>query len=197
MFLFCARLFQFLFFVAMTPTFREDIPFLPKCQHNWAWRFLNSPFYRQFTSAVTSKRKKIVLDRYPTGLVETMKDARTEIAFLRKLMDRRSIFCFVFDTAKRLAKQKVRMARSRPDTSYQFDSLEQLLDRCEDLKSRKKISDVKYAVCQHVVAVGWDNGTRLVTILRFPLETVTSEPVPTWYIFWYEIKTRETEGPSF
>ena len=47
------------------------------------------------------------------------------------------------------------------------------------------------------MAVGWDNGTRLVTILRFPLETVTSEPVPTWYIFWYEIKLGRRKVQAF
>ena len=103
-----------------------------------------------------------------------MRDPRSEIAFLRKYLDRRGNYVFVFDKARRLAKEKVARSPKPIDTSTPFDTLEQLKIRIDSAFQEGKLTPDLRAILDHVVTLGWENGTRLITILRLELFEIES-----------------------
>ena len=72
--------------------YEDDYVFLPAHQRNWISRFYSSWHYRQFSKIKVMKKKKLMLSAYLLQLVAVMKDARNEIGFLRKFIDRNNIY---------------------------------------------------------------------------------------------------------
>ena len=151
--------------------FEDDLDFLPLYQRNWVNRFYASWHYVQFMKKKSIKQKKLILGSYLTQLVGLMKDARSEVAFLRRFVDRDRTYQFVFDKARReaRAKMQVRVARKQSSLVEKMD-LEDLCDKVNGLLNSKKISSSEDIFLRHIISLGWDNGTRLATIYRLDLQ---------------------------
>ena len=150
----------------MTEIFLEDIRYLPNFQKNWVTRFTKSDVYSKFARAGSSRAKKRLLDLYLTELVRVLEDPRSEIAFLRKFLDRENKFVFVFDKARRAAKAKILRKEPKTDSSASFESWQDLNDVFSTPRAQKAIKNREVAVLRHILALGWENGLRLATILR-------------------------------
>ena len=72
--------------------FEDDLPFLTGYQRNWVHRFYRSWHFKKFLKTNSVTAKKHLLSAYLTGLVAVLKDARNEISFLRKFLDRSQVF---------------------------------------------------------------------------------------------------------
>ena len=76
--------------------------------------------------------KKRILHDYLDRIVSIMKDARNEIGFLRGFLDRSGDFKYVFDNARRLARQKVQENSSvRSSTVERFSSLNDFFEEID------------------------------------------------------------------
>ena len=163
------------FVVEMTRVLVEDIKYLPDFQKNWVSRFVSSDIYGKFLRAKTDRSRKGLLDRYLTELVRVLKDPRSEIAFLRKFLDRENKYVFVFDKARREAKQKILSKKRKPDSSAKYASYEDLVEALTSSDFGRRIKKHEILILKHILAIGWDNGMRLVTILRINPTAVQSD----------------------
>ena len=162
-------------FVEMTGVLVEDIEYLPEFQRNWVSRFTKSDIYKPFSRAKTNRARKRFLDKYLTELVRVLKDARSEIAFLRKFLDRENKYVFVFDKARREAKQKILSQKRKPDTSSKYATYEELVEALTLSSLGCRIKKHEIVVLRHILALGWDNGLRMATIMRIHPVAVQSD----------------------
>ena len=76
----------------------------------------------------------------------------------------------MFDKARREAKAKVLQRKPRFDTSEKFERWEDVDTVLGSPAALKKFKTGEAAFFRHILAIGWDNGLRLATILRIRAE---------------------------
>ena len=77
---------------------------------------------------------------------------------------------FVFDKARREARAKVQQAVSAKKSSIgEHESFSDIVQKLKNARLNSRINVDELVFIEHVFALGWDNGTRLTTILRLEL----------------------------